>query len=76
MTLHAGGDVMSNGVGIIALEDINRDVVGVERWYGRIIVTWMMVRKFVYVIYVCGSQTGKALTKKGFLGKSWRQWWD
>ena len=34
--LHAGGDGMSNGDGIIVNVEISKDVVRVERWQGRI----------------------------------------
>ena len=43
--LHAGGDGMSNGIGIIVNVEISKDVIRVERWQGRIIAVWMMIRQ-------------------------------
>ena len=43
--LHAGGDGRSNGVGIIVNVEISKEVVRVERWQGRIIAVWMMIRQ-------------------------------
>ena len=63
--LHAGGDGKSNGVFIIVSEKISKDVVRVERWQGRIIVAWMMVKKqLVCIMSVYGPQTGRAETEK------------
>ena len=63
--LHAGGDGRSNGVGIIVNADISKEVVRVERWQGRIIAVWMMIRQqMVCVICVYGPQTGRTETEK------------
>ena len=43
--LHAGGDGRSNSVGIIVNVEISKEVVRVERWQGRIIAVWMMIRQ-------------------------------
>ena len=43
--LHAGGGGRSNGVGIFVNVDISKEVVRVERWQGRIIAVWMMIRQ-------------------------------
>ena len=43
--LHAGGEGRSNGVGIIVNAEISKEVVRVERWQGRIIAIWMMIRQ-------------------------------
>ena len=45
--LHAGGDGRSrpSGVGIIVNVEISKEVVRVERWQGRIIAVWMMIRQ-------------------------------
>ena len=59
-TLHAGGDGRSNGVGIIVNVEISKEVVQVERWLGRIIAVWTMIRRqMVCVICVYGPQTGR-----------------
>ena len=58
--LHAVGDGRSNGVGIIVNVEISKDVVRVDRWQGRIIAVWMMIRQqLVCVICVYGPQTGR-----------------
>ena len=75
--LHAGGDGRSNGrsngVGIIVNgdppvivnADISKEVVRVERWQGRIIAIWMMIRQqMVCVICVYGPQTGRTEAEK------------
>ena len=41
--LHAGGDGRSNGVGIIVSEEINKQLVRVGRWEGRIFVARLVV---------------------------------
>ena len=51
--LHAGGDGKTNGVGIIVSAKISKDVVGVERWQGRIIVAMGDGEKATCVHYVC-----------------------
>ena len=57
--LHAGGDGRSSGVGIVISEEISKEVVRVERWNGRIIMAWAMIRKqLVCVMSVYGPQTG------------------
>ena len=62
--LHAGGDGKSNGVGIIASEEISENVVRVERWQEKITVAWMMVkRQIVCIMSVYGSQTERAETE-------------
>ena len=43
--LHAGGDRRSNRLGIIVSEEISKTVVRVERWKGRIVMAWLMIRK-------------------------------
>ena len=64
-TLHAGGDGRSNGVGIILNVEISKEVVRVERWQGRIIAVWMMIRQqIVCVICVYGPQTGRTEAEK------------
>ena len=50
--LHAGGDGRSNGVGIIVNVEISKEVVRVERWQGRIIAVWMMIRQHM-VCVIC-----------------------
>ena len=34
----------SNGVGIIVSEEINKTVVRVEIWKGRIVMAWLIIR--------------------------------
>ena len=47
-------------MGIIASEEISKDVVRVERWQRRINVAWMMVKKqLVCIMFVHGPQTGR-----------------
>ena len=71
--LHAGGDGKSNGVGITISEEISKDLVRDERWQGRIIVAWMVLKKqLVCIMSVYGPQTGRAKPS----GKSLREWWD
>ena len=75
--VHAGRDGKSIGVGIIVSEKISKDVAREERWQGRIIAAWMMVKKQIVCIkYVYGPQTGRAETENRPCGKSWRGWWD
>ena len=63
--LHAGGDGRSSGVGIVISEEISKEVVIVERWNGRIIMAWAMIRKqLVCVMSVYGSQTGRTEAEK------------
>ena len=63
--LHAGGDGMSNGIGILVNVEISKDVIRVERWQGRIIAVWMMIRQqMVCVICVYGPQTGRTEAEK------------
>ena len=50
--LHTGGDGRSNGVGIIVNADISKEVVRVERWQGRIIAVWMMIRQQMVCVSV------------------------
>ena len=62
--LHAGGDGR-NGVGIIVNVEISKEVVRAERWQGRIIALWSMIRQhMVCVICVCGPQTGRTEAEK------------
>ena len=57
---HAGGDGRSHGVGTIVNEEISKEVVRMERWVGRVIAVWMMIRQqIVCVICVYGPQTGR-----------------
>ena len=45
--------------------DISKEVVRVERWQGRIIAVWMMIRQqMVCVICVYGPQTGRTEAEK------------
>ena len=63
--LHAGGDGRSNGVGIIVSEEISKTVVRVERWKGRIVMAWLMIRKQIMcVMSVYGPQTGRMEAEK------------
>ena len=63
--LHAGGDGRSNSVGIIVNVEISKEVARVERWQGRIIAVWMMIRQqMVCVICVYGPQTGRTEAEK------------
>ena len=63
--LHAGGDGRSSGVGIVISEEISKEVVRVERWKGRIIMAWAMIRKLlVCIMSVCGPQTGRTEAEK------------
>ena len=48
--LHAGGDGRSNGVCIIVNVEISKEVVRVERWQGRIIAVWMMIRQHMVCV--------------------------
>ena len=45
--LYAGGDGIRgpNCVGIIMNVEISKEVVRVERWHGRVIAVWMMIRQ-------------------------------
>ena len=43
--LHAGGDGRSNGVNNIVNVEISKEVVRVERWQGRMIAVWMIIRQ-------------------------------
>ena len=55
----------SNGVGIIVNVEISKEVVRMERWQGRIIAVWMMIRQDIY-----GPQTGRTeAEKKAFRGE-------
>ena len=63
--LHAGGDGRSSGVGIVISEEISKEVVRVERWNGRIIMAWAIIRKqLVCVMSVYGPQTGRTEAEK------------
>ena len=63
--LHAGGDGRSSGVGSVISEEISKEVVRVERWKGRIIMAWAMIRKqLVCVMSVYGPQTGRTEADK------------
>ena len=64
--LHVNGDGRSNnGVGIILLEEISKQVVRVERWQRRIVMAWVVVqRQMVSVISVYGSQMGRTGVEK------------
>ena len=61
--LHTGGDGRSNGVGIVISEEISKEVVRVERWNGRIIMT-MIRKQLVCVMSVYGPQTGRTEAEK------------
>ena len=60
--LHAGGDGRSNGVGIIVNVEISKEVVRVERWQGRIIAVWMMIRQQT------GRRQRRRLSEKRWIG--------
>ena len=63
--LHAGGDGRSNGVGIIVSEEISKTVVRVERWKGRIVMAWLIIRKQIMcVMSVYVPQTGRTEAEK------------
>ena len=63
--LHAGGDGKSNGVGIVVSEAISKEVIRVERWEGRILMAWLMVRgQMVCIMSVYGPQTGRSKEDK------------
>ena len=63
--LDAGGDGRSNGVGIIVNVEISNEVVRVERWQGRIIALWMLIRQHMLcVICVYVPQTGRTEAEK------------
>ena len=63
--LHSGGDGRSNGVGIIVSEEISKTVVRVERWKGRIVMAWLIIRKqLMCVMSVYGPQTGRMEAEK------------
>ena len=63
--LHAGGDGRSNGVGIFVNVEISKEVVRVERWQGRIVAVWMMIRQhMVRANCVYGPQTGRTEAEK------------
>ena len=63
--LHAGGDGRSNGVGIIVKVEISKEVVRLERWQGRIIAVWMIIRQqMVCVICFYGPKTGRMEAEK------------
>ena len=57
--LHAGEDGRSNGVGIIVSEEISKTVVRVERWKGRIVMAWLMIRKHVICVVCVRATDGK-----------------
>ena len=45
--------------------EISMEVVRVERWQGRIIPVWMMIRQqMVFVICIYGPQTGRMGAEK------------
>ena len=68
--LHAGGVGRSNGVGLIVNVEISKEVVRMERWQGRIIVVWMMIRQHnrpsMALCVICGyaSQTRRTEAEK------------
>ena len=63
--LHAGRDGRSNGVGIIVSDEISKTVVRVERWKGRIVMAWLIIRKqLMCVMSVYGPQTGRTDAEK------------
>ena len=63
--MHAGGDGRINGVGIIVNVEISKEVVRMERWQGRIIAVWMIIRQqMVCAICVYGPQTGRTEAEK------------
>ena len=64
--LHAGGDGRSNGVGIIVNVEFSKEVVRAERWQGRIIAVWMIIRQqMVSVICDYEPQTGRTEEEDG-----------
>ena len=52
--LHAGGDGRSNGVGIIVSKEISKMVVRVERWKGRIVMAWLIIREQMMCVMSSG----------------------
>ena len=54
-----------NGVGIIVSEEISKTVVRVERWKGRKVMAWLMIRKqMMCVMSVYGPQTRRTEAEK------------
>ena len=46
-------------------EEISKEVVRVEKWRGRIIMAWAILRKqLICVMYVYGPQTGRTEAEK------------
>ena len=43
--MHAGGDGRSNGMGIIVLEEISKQVVRAKRWERWIIMAWVLIQR-------------------------------
>ena len=65
MMMYGGVDGRSNGVSIIVNVEISKEVVRLERWHGRIIAVWMIIRQqMVCVICVYGPQTGRPEAEK------------
>ena len=63
--LQAGGDGRSSGVSIVISEQISKEVVRVDRWKGRIIMAWAMIRiQLVCVMSVYGPHTGRTEAEK------------
>ena len=63
--IHAGGDGISNGVGVIVNEEISKNIIRVERWNGRILLVWMMVHnQMICVTSVYGPQSGRTVAEK------------
>ena len=63
--LHAGGDGRINRAGIIVSEETSKTVVSVERWKGRVVMAWLMIRKqMMCVMLVYGPHTGRTKAEK------------
>ena len=56
-------------------EEISKEVVRVERWKGRIIMAWAMIRirkQLVFVMSVYGPQTGRTRQRNRSSEMHWR----
>ena len=75
--LHAGGDGRSNGVGIIVNVEISKEMLRVERWQGRIIAVWMMIRQhklwYVSSAVMDPRRVGRRQRRR-LSEKRWRGW--
>ena len=75
--LHAGGVGRSNGVGLIVNVEISKELVRMERWQGRIIVVWMMIRQH-NMAYMSSAATHPRRVgrrqRRRLSDKRWRGW--